>query len=54
MATRKITLMVRREAVVMAMSDVFFSLTILYVLLVFLVPFLRPTAHPAGPESGGH
>jgi DHA2 family multidrug resistance protein len=54
MATRKIAFLVRREAVVMAMSDVFLMLTLLYVVLVLLVPFMRPTAHPAGPDSGAH
>jgi hypothetical protein len=46
--------LVRREAVVMAMSDVFLSLTIIYILLVFLVPFMRSPAPFASQEGGGH
>ena len=41
MATKKIAFLVRREAVVMAMSDVFLTLTVIYVLLVFLVQILN-------------
>ena len=54
MATKKIAFLVRREAVVMAMSDVFRSLTILYLVLVVFVPLMRPPNHPPSPESGAH
>jgi len=54
MATKQIGYLVRREAVVMAMSDVFLSLTIIYILLVFLVPFMRSPAPFASHEGGGH
>lgn len=54
MATKQISYLVRREAIVMAMSDVFLTLTIIYVLLVFLVPFMRSPAQLASRESSGH
>ena len=54
MATKQIGYLVRREAVVMAMSDVFLTLTVIYVFLVLLVPFMRSPAHLASQEGGGH
>ena len=54
MATKQISHLLRREALVMAMSDVFLSLTIIYVVLVFLVPFMRAPAHVSSGDSGGH
>ena len=54
MATKQIGYLVRREAVVMAMSDVFLTLTVIYIFLVLLVPFMRSPAHLARQEGGGH
>ncbi len=49
-ATKRLGLLVRREAIVMALGDVFFTLTILFVLLVPLVVLMRrPQMQGGGP-----
>jgi DHA2 family multidrug resistance protein len=46
--------MVRREALVMSFADVFLLLTVLFLGLVFALPFIKkPRAAPAG-GGGGH
>ncbi|QCI68160.1 DHA2 family efflux MFS transporter permease subunit [Phreatobacter stygius] len=53
-ALKQLATMVRREAFVMAIGDVFFALTVLFVLMVALVPIMRrPKPAPAG-GGGGH
>jgi DHA2 family multidrug resistance protein len=42
----------RREALVMALGDVFFALTVLFLALVLLVPVMRKPTHMGG--GGGH
>jgi MFS transporter, DHA2 family, multidrug resistance protein len=52
-ALRTLANMARREALVMAFSDVFLLLAVLFAALVLLVPLVqRP--RPAGPPGGGH
>ena len=54
-ATAKLAALVRREATVMAISDVFVALTILFGAIVLMVPFMRrPKAPPPGAAAGGH
>ncbi len=50
-ATKQLARIVRRQAMVMSLGDVFFVLTFLFVALVFLVPLMR-RAQTAAP--GGH
>ncbi len=52
-ALKKMSLMVRQQAFVMAMGDVFFALTWLFLALVLLTPFMRRPAPPRG-AGGGH
>ncbi|MGL4285765.1 MAG: MFS transporter, partial [Phreatobacter sp.] len=53
-ALKQLAAMVRREAFVMAIGDVFFALTVLFVLMVGLVPIMRkPRPAPAG-GGGAH
>ena len=52
-ALARLSLMVNRQATVMAFADVFTALTVLFVLLVFATPLMRRPAGPAGP-GGGH
>ncbi len=52
-ATKQLAALVRREAVVMSIGDVFFLLTLAFVGLIFLTPLMRkPAPLPAG--AGGH
>jgi DHA2 family multidrug resistance protein len=52
-AIKTLSNMVRREAMVMSFADVFLLLTVLFLGLVFALPFIKkPRAAPAG--SGGH
>ena len=50
-ATKRLSLLVRREANVMALGDVFFVLTILFVLLMPLTLIMRKPQRVGG---GGH
>src|SRR5271170_2654739 len=52
-ATKQMSLMARRQAEVMALGDVFLALTILFVALVVLAPFMRRPQMTLGP-AGGH
>ncbi|MGO4388498.1 DHA2 family efflux MFS transporter permease subunit [Microvirga sp. 2YAF29] len=53
-ALRTLSNMVRREALVMSYADVFLLLTVLFVGLIFALPFIKkPRAAPAG-GGGGH
>jgi MFS transporter, DHA2 family, multidrug resistance protein len=52
-ALKTLSNMVRREALVMSFADVFLLLTVLFLGLIFALPFIRkPAAAPAG--GGGH
>lgn len=51
-ATKQMMQIVRREAVVMAMGDVFYALTALFIVLVILAPFMTRPARAGG--GGGH
>ena len=52
-ATKRLALLVRREAIVMALGDVFLTMTVLFLCLAPLVFMMRrPQAHGGG--SGGH
>jgi DHA2 family multidrug resistance protein len=51
-ATKQLALIVRRQAMVMSLGDVFFALTWLFVSLVFLVPLMRRPQKAA--PGGGH
>ena len=46
--------MVRQQASVMAFADVFFVLTVLFVLLVAATPMMQRPAAPTGGGGGGH
>ncbi len=48
-ATKQLMLMVRREAMVMALSDVFIALAAVFTVMLFVVPFIHVTK---GPGSG--
>jgi len=52
-ATRQMAMMVRRQAEVMALSDVFLSLTVVFLLCVGLAAFMR-RPQMAGGGGGGH
>ena len=52
-ATRQIAMMVRRQAEVMALSDVFLSLTILFLVTIILATFMRRPPAPGGAPAGG-
>ena len=52
-ATRQLSLLVRRQAEIMSLSDVFYALAILFVALVALTPMMR-RPQMAGGGGGGH
>ena len=52
-ATKRLALMVRREAIVMALGDVFLAMTVLFLCLVPLVMMMRKP-RPQGAPGGGH
>ncbi len=52
-ATKQLALMVRKEAVVMSIADVFLALTVLFVLIAFMVPVMHRPNFSAG-GGGGH
>jgi len=48
-------LLVRREALVMALSDVFFALTVIFVVMLLFLPLVkRPKLGVAAGGGGGH
>jgi DHA2 family multidrug resistance protein len=53
MATKRLALMVRREAMVMGMADVFLALTLIFIGLIVLVPLMRapPRGHKGPSEA---
>ena len=54
-ATKKLAQIVRREALVMALGDVFLALTFLFVALVFLTPLMRrPQPQKPGVAPAAH
>ena len=54
-AVSKLSAIVRREATVLAISDVFLVLTVLFLLIPLLIPLMRkPRATPPGDAAGGH
>ncbi len=54
-ATKRLASMVRREALVMSLGDVFLALTCLFVCLVAVTPLMRkPAPKPAGAGGGAH
>ena len=52
-ATRQLALMVRQQAEVLALGDVFLSLTVIFLSLVVLAAFMR-RPQPMGAGAGGH
>ena len=51
-ATKKLSMIVRREALVMALADVFYALSLLFVAIVVLVPLMRrPQAAPSPADA---
>jgi DHA2 family multidrug resistance protein len=52
-ATKKLALLVRTQATVMAIGDVFFALTMLFLAVALLTPILRKPK-PGGGGGGGH
>jgi DHA2 family multidrug resistance protein len=52
-ATRELALIVRRQAEVLALADVFLALTVIFVCCVGFAAFMRRPAAPAG-AGGGH
>ena len=53
-AAKKLSQIVRREAVVLAMGDVFLALTVLFGALVVLAPMMRRPAPQKPGAAGGH
>ncbi len=54
-ATKKLAMLVRRQALVLSLADVFVVLTVLFALLVFVTPLMqRPAPRGAGGGGGGH
>jgi DHA2 family multidrug resistance protein len=53
-ATAKLAALVRREAMVMSIGDVFYALTGLFLLLILLVPLMRRPQMQAAPNPDAH
>ncbi|MBY0610743.1 MAG: DHA2 family efflux MFS transporter permease subunit [Beijerinckiaceae bacterium] len=53
-AISKLSAIVRREATVMAIGDVFLALTVLFLLVPFLIPLMRRPRPPSPEAAGGH
>jgi len=53
-ATAKLAGLVRREAMVMSIGDVFYALTGLFLLLILLVPLMRRPQMQAAPDPDAH
>ena len=52
-ATKQLALMVRGQALVMALSDVFVALSVLFIALVLVTPLMQRPARRGG-GGGGH
>ena len=52
-ATKKLAGLVRREALVLALGDVFLALTVVFLLMLFVLPVIKRAA-TAKPAGGGH
>jgi MFS transporter, DHA2 family, multidrug resistance protein len=52
-ATRQLALMVRKQAEVLALGDVFLALTLIFLSLVALAALMR-RPQPMGAGAGGH
>ena len=52
-ATKRLAMMVRQQANVMAIGDVFLALTVLFIVLSFCTPLMR-RPQPLAPGAGGH
>jgi DHA2 family multidrug resistance protein len=52
-ATKQLAGMVRREALVLALGDVFLALTVTFLLMLLVLPVIQ-RAKPAGAGGGGH
>ncbi|WP_131113296.1 DHA2 family efflux MFS transporter permease subunit [Lichenihabitans psoromatis] len=50
-ATKQLARMVRREALVMSLADVFLALTVLFVALVFVTPLMQRPARKGGGDA---
>ena len=50
-ATKQMARLVRREALVMSLADVFLALTVLFVALVFVTPLMRRPARQGGGDA---
>jgi DHA2 family multidrug resistance protein len=53
-AIKMMTQMVHRESLVMAFSDVFLALAVMFIAMVMLVPFIRKPMPRGAPAGGGH
>jgi MFS transporter, DHA2 family, multidrug resistance protein len=53
-ATRELALIVRRQAEVLALADVFLALTAIFLMCVSLAALMRRPPAPAGVGGGGH
>ena len=54
MATKRLAMMVRREAMVMGMADVFLALTLIFIGLIALVPMMRAPPRSQKAPSEAH
>ena len=52
-ATKKLAQIVRQQATVMAIADVFLALTVLFMVVALFTPMLR-RPKPGGGGGGGH
>jgi DHA2 family multidrug resistance protein len=53
-AIKMLTQMTHRESLVMAFSDVFLALAVIFIAMVLLVPFIRKPMPRSAPAGGGH
>jgi DHA2 family multidrug resistance protein len=53
-AIKTMTQTVHRESLVMAFSDVFLALAIIFMAMVLLVPLIRKPVPRGAPAGGGH
>jgi DHA2 family multidrug resistance protein len=50
----KLAGLVRREALVMSLGDVFFALTVLFVSILIFLPLVKRPRLGGAPAGGGH
>jgi len=50
-ATKQLALLVRQQALVMSLADVFLALTVLFVALVFVTPMMQKPARRGGGDA---